>query len=105
MCIPLAAAVIGAAVIGAGVSAYQGSKQRKAARNAQNQNIAQAQKDSQRAEEQFNRQNQKMPGIAQLWEKNRQGAMKGLGSTFLTGTKGVTNTGSYLGGAASVLGS
>ena len=40
----------------------------------------------------------------ELPERNRQGAMKGLGSTFLTGTKGVTNTASYLGGAASVLG-
>lgn len=104
MCIPLAAAVIGSAIIGAGVSAYQGSKSRKAANRAQQQNVAMAQQQAQRAEQQFNRLNQKQPGIAALFERNRQSASKGLGSTFLTGTKGVTNLSSFLGGAPSVLG-
>jgi uncharacterized protein HemX len=104
MCIPLAAAVIGAAVIGAGVSVYQGSKARKQAKAAQQQNVQTAQRDAQRAEEQFNRLNQKQPGIAQLWSRNRQDAARGLGSTFLTGTKGVPNTAAYLGGTPSVLG-
>jgi hypothetical protein len=103
MCIPLAAAVIGAAVLGAGVSAVQGAAARKQARTAQNQNVGMAQQQAQRAEEQFNRLNQKQPGIAQLFERNRQAASKGLGSTFLTGTKGVNPSG-YLGGTPSVLG-
>lgn len=104
MCIPLAAAVIGSAVLGAGVSLLQGSKARKQARTAQAENVQQAQRDAQRSEEQFNRINQKQPSIAQLWDRNRQAASKGLGSTFLTGTKGVTNLGGYLGGATTVLG-
>lgn len=104
MCIPVAAAIIGSAVIGAGVSMAQGAKSRKQAAAAQNQNVQQAQRDAQRAEEQFNRLNQKQPGIAQLWDRNRQAASKGLGSTFLTGTKGVADMSSFLGGAPSVLG-
>jgi uncharacterized protein HemX len=104
MCIPLAAAVIGSAVLGAGVSLYSGSKARKQAKTTQQQNVNMAAEQAQRAEQQFNRQNQKQPGIAALFERNRQSASKGLGSTFLTGTKGVTNTGSFLGGASTVLG-
>lgn len=105
MCIPLAAAVIGSAILGAGVSLYSGSKSRAAASKAQQQNVNMANQQAQRSEQQFNRLNQKQPGIAQLLEKNRMSATKGLGSTFLTGTRGVTNTGTYLGGATSVLGS
>lgn len=101
MCDPISA-TIGAAVIGAGASAIQGSKQRKLARQQQAANEAQATQQAQRAEEQFNRMNQKMPGIAQLFDQNRKAAGKGLGSTFLTGTKGVTNM--PLGGGASLLG-
>lgn len=105
MCIPLAAAVVGAAVLGAGVSLYQGAKARKTARSAQNQNVAMAQQEAQRSEQQFNRLNQKQPGIAALFERNRQGAAKGLGSTFLTSPRGVPDLSRYLGGAPSVLGS
>jgi uncharacterized protein HemX len=103
MCIPLAAAVIGSAIIGAGVSAYQGSKARKQARTTQQQNVNMANQQAQRAEQQYNRLNQKQPGIAALWEQNRRGAARGLGSTFLTGTTGAP-PGAYLGGAPSVLG-
>lgn len=102
MCIPVAAAVIGSAVLGAGTAAIQGSKNRKAAAKAQAANEASAARDAQRAETDFNRVNQKMPAIAQIWDRNRQAASKGLGSTFLTGTKGVTSL--PLGGAASLLG-
>lgn len=104
MCIPLAAAVIGSAVLGAGVSLYSGSKARKAASRAQEQNVQQANQQAQRAEQQFNRLNQKQPGIAQLFNNNRQAASKGLGSTFLTGTRGVTNLNGVLGGQPTVLG-
>lgn len=102
MCIPIAAAVIGSAVLGAGMAAVQGSKNRKAAATAQASNERQAMQQAQRAETQFNQANQKMPSIAQLWDKNRQAAGRGLGSTFLTGTKGVQSL--PLGGAASLLG-
>lgn len=102
MCIPVAAAVIGSAVLGAGVAMHQGSKNRKAAATAQASNERQAMQQSQRSEEQFNRMNQKMPSITQIWDKNRQTASRGLGSTFLTGTKGVQTL--PLGGAASLLG-
>lgn len=104
MCIPLAAAVVGAAVLGAGVSLYSGSKSRKAASRAQEQNVAMAEQQAQRAEQQFNKLNQKQPGIAALFERNRQAASKGLGSTFLTGTKGIPDLSSYLGGRPAVLG-
>lgn len=102
MCVPVAAAVIGSAVLGAGAAAIQGSKNRKAAAKAQASNEASAARDAQRAETAFNKQNQKMPAIGQLWDKNRQQASRGLGSTFLTGTKGITSL--PLGGAASLLG-
>lgn len=104
MCIPMAAAVIGSAVLGAGTAAIQGSKNRKAAKSAQASNERMAQQQAQRSEEQFNRLNQKQPGIAALWDSNRRAASKGLGSTFLTGTKGAPvlplggGTGSLLGG-------
>lgn len=104
MCIPLAAAVIGSAVLGAGVSLYQGSKARKQAKRAQTANEQMAAKEAQRAETQFNRMNQKQPGIAALFDSNRRAASGGLGSTFLTGTKGVPNLSSLLGGGPSVLG-
>jgi outer membrane murein-binding lipoprotein Lpp len=102
MCIPVAAAVIGSAIIGGGVALHQGAKNRKVATAAQQSNERQAQQQAQRAEEQFNRANQKMPGIAGLWDSNRRAASKGLGSTFLTGTKGVPQL--PLGGGASLLG-
>lgn len=102
MCIPLAAAVIGAAVLGAGVSYVQGKKAAKQAKSAQQQNINMAQQDAQRAEQQFNKLNQKQPGIAQLLERNRQSASKGLGSTFLSSAN--DNMSTYLGGSPAVLG-
>lgn len=102
MCDPLTAVIAGSAIIGAGSSAIQGSKNRKAAAKAQAANERQAAQQAQRAEEQFNKQNQKMPAIAQIWDRNRQAASKGLGSSFLTGTKGVQSL--PLGGGASLLG-
>lgn len=104
MCVPLAAAVIGSAVLGAGVSLYSGAKARKQANKAQAANEAMARQQQQRSEQQFNRLNQKQPDIAALFNNNMRGAAKGLGSTFLTGTKGVGNLSSYLGGMPSVLG-
>ena len=102
MCDPLTAVVAGSAILGAGTSYLQGKKANKQAKNAQEQNAQQAQQEAQRMEQQFNRQNQKMPAIAQLFDRNRAAANRGLGSTFLTGTRGVT--GLPLGGGPSLLG-
>lgn len=102
MCDPVSA-IVGAAVIGAGTSAIQGSKNRKAQASAQAANERQAAQQAQRAEQQFNKANQKQPGIAQLWDNNRRTASRGLGSTFLTGTKGVTSM-PLGGGGSSLLG-
>lgn len=102
MCDPLTAVVAGSAILGAGASYVQGKKAAKAQRSAQEQNAQQAQQEAQRMEQQFNRQNQKMPAIAQLFASNRNAANRGLGSTFLTGTKGVPFM--PLGGGPSLLG-
>lgn len=102
MCIPVAAAVIGSAVLGAGVSMYQGAKNRKTAKAAQTSNERLAAAEAQRAETSMNKLNQKQPGIAGLWDANRKAASRGLGSTFLTGTKGIPTM--PLGGGASLLG-
>lgn len=102
MCALLPAVIGGAAILGAGASAIQGSKNRKAQRQAMDANERQAQQQAQRSEQQFNKMNQKQPAIAQLFEQNRKAASSGLGSTFLTGTKGVTSL--PLGGGPSLMG-
>lgn len=105
MCLPaLPLAIAGAALVGAGAGAIQGAKNRKQANAAQAANEARARQDAQRAEQQFNRMNQKQPGVAAMFDKNRRAASGGLGSTFLTGTTGVPNMASFLGGAPSVVG-
>lgn len=96
--------IAGAAVLGAGMSAIQGAKNRKVQNRAMAQQEREAARAAQRSEQQFNRANQKEPGIAAMYDRNRRGASGGLGSTFLTGTKGVTNLSSFLGGAPTVLG-
>lgn len=103
MCDPITA-TIGAAVIGAGASAIQGSKSRKQAQQVQASNERQAQQQAQRAEEQFNRANQKQPGVAAMFDRNRRAAGGGVGSTFLTGIGGVP-TGALPLGGGSLLGS
>lgn len=103
MCIPVAAAILGSAVLGAGASLINGSKARAQQDKAQQQNIAMAEKNAQRSEEQMNKANQKMPGIAQLFASNKLATSRGIGSTFLTGPSGVNMTGA-LGGRPSLLG-
>lgn len=49
----------------------------------------QAQQEAQRAEEAYNRANQKMPDITAAILRNRQAGQQGVGSTFLTGARGV----------------
>lgn len=105
MCIPLIPALIGSAILGAGASLYNGAKSRSAANKAQAENVAQADKQAQRAEQQSNKLNQKMPGIAGLFANNKLASGKGIGSTFLTGSKGVPTGALSLGGGPTLLGS
>lgn len=104
MCIPVAAAIVGSAIIGAGASFYQGAKTRAAQNAAQRQNVQMAEEQAKRSENQFNKMNQKQPGIAALMQGNRSANSRGLGSTFLTGPSGVTGIGRSLGGGPSLLG-
>jgi regulator of protease activity HflC (stomatin/prohibitin superfamily) len=87
MCDPVSA-IIGSAVVGAGTSLYSGAKARKQANKAQASNEAIARQQAQRAEEQFNRLNQKQPGVEALYARNAKVNSGGVGSTFLTGTTG-----------------
>lgn len=103
MCDPISA-TIGAAVIGGGISWLNGKKQASQQKAAQASAESTAAQNSQRAEEQFNKMNQKMPGVASIIAKNKIGAGKGIGSTFLTGAAGVP-TGTLPLGGGSLLGS
>lgn len=98
MCDPISV-IAGAAVLGAGSSYVSGKKAAKAQKASQQQAEAQARVTAQRAEQDFNRANQRQPNIASLFAGNRRGAGGGLGSTFLTGVSGVTNSSLPLGGA------
>lgn len=104
MCDPLSGAIIGSAVLGAGASAYSAKKAAKAQKSAQKQAAAQAEKQAQSAEEQFNRLNQKQPGLGVILSKNRANTSKGIGSTFLTGAAGVPDLSASLGGRPNLLG-
>lgn len=48
-----------------------------------------ARAEAQRAEEAYNRANQKTPDIAAAILRNRQAGQQGVGSTFLTGSRGI----------------
>jgi uncharacterized membrane protein len=105
MCLPaIPLAIAGAGLLGAGMSYVNGKKANKAAKAQMAQNESLAAAEAQRAEQQFNRQNQKQPDIVQMFQNNQRAANKGLGSTFLTGTKGVPNSMLQLGGGPSLLG-
>jgi len=104
MCDPLSAVIAGSAVLGAGTSYLSAKKQAKAQKKAQAQAGAQAEKQAQTAEEQFNRLNQKQPGLGVILSKNRANFNKGVGSTFLTGPSGVNDMAKALGGKPMLLG-
>lgn len=105
MCGPalLPLAIGGSALLGAGASIYAGSKQAKAQKSAQRAAEQQAQVNAQKAETQFNRLNQRQPGIAAMFGANRANASRGAGSTFLTGAGGIP-TGTLPLGGGSLLG-
>lgn len=103
MCNPLAV-VAAATVVSAGVGYAGARKQASAQKSAQRAATADAEKERQRAETAFNRANQQQPAIAALLSKNKASTSRGIGSTFLTGAKGIPDLSGYLGGRPSLLG-
>lgn len=97
MCDPISATIAGAAVLGAGASAYSANKQSKAAKAANAQNEKQAAAEAQRSEQQFNKANQKTPDIAAMFSRNQDAMKQGMGATFLTGPSGVAPSALTLG--------
>ena len=89
------AAIIGAAIAGAGASAYSAKKQSDAQKKAMRSAEAQAQKQQQQAEREFNRANAKTPDLAGIMASNQRA--EGAGSTMLTGPQGVSQDALSLG--------
>lgn len=98
----LPAAILGAAIIGGGASAYSASKAAKAQKQANQTNESIAAQQAQQAEQQFNKANQKQPDIAALMKNNTNSMRQGIGATFLTGPGGAT--GGVLGNSNTLLG-
>ena len=97
MCDPISATIAGAAVLGAGASAYSANKQAKASKAATQANERQAAAEAQRSEQQFNKANQKAPDIAAMFSRNQDAMKQGMGATFLTGPSGVAPSNLTLG--------
>lgn len=89
------AAIIGAAIAGAGASAYSAKKQSDAQKKAQRSAEAIAEKQKNQAEREFNRANAKTPDLAGIMASNKRAA--GAGSTMLTGPQGVSQDALSLG--------
>jgi len=71
-------------------SIYNGNRQASAQRDAQNQALANAQKQERAADEANNRVNQKKPDTAAILQAAQQ-STGGAGSTLLTGPAGVAS--------------
>lgn len=89
------AAIIGAAIAGAGASAYSAKKQSDAQKKAQRSAEAIAEKQKNQAEREFNRANAKTPDLAGIMSANKRA--EGAGSTMLTGPQGVSQDALSLG--------
>jgi len=90
-------AILGAALVGAGVSVYSGNQQKKEARNAANQAQANANKQAKQAEQDMNRANQRQADIAGALGAAGAANNAGIGSTMLTGPQGVAQDALTLG--------
>lgn len=89
------AAIIGAAIAGAGASAYSAKKESDAQKKAQRSAEAIAEKQKNQAEREFNRANAKTPDLAAIMASNQRA--EGAGSTMLTGPQGVSQDALSLG--------
>lgn len=103
MCNPVLA-LVGGAALSAGTSLYQASKARKAQKKSTAAAEEMAVQERAQQQRQFNRVNQKQPNIAALLDRARQSAGGGVGSTMLTGARGISGGGSA-GSTGSLLGS
>lgn len=90
------AAIIGAAIAGAGASAYSAKKESDAQKKAQRSAEAIAEKQKNQAEREFNRANAKTPDLAGIMASNKR-AEGAAGSTMLTGPQGVSQDALSLG--------
>ncbi len=90
------AAIIGAAIAGAGASAYSAKKESDAQKKAQRSAEAIAEKQKNQAEREFNRANAKTPDLAGIMASNKR-AEGAAGSTMLTGPQGVSQDALTLG--------
>lgn len=93
----------GSAIVGAGVSYYQGEKALKQQRNANSQAQEAAARAEKQANEAFNAANQRTPDILSLMRANALTAGGGISGTMLTGPSGV-DAGKALLGKAVTLG-
>lgn len=92
------AAIIGAAIAGAGASAYSAKKESDAQKKAQRSAEAIAEKQKNQAEREFNRANAKTPDLAGIMASNKRAeGAEGAGSTMLTGPQGVSQDALSLG--------
>lgn len=105
MCLPaLAIAGLAGAALSAGASIYSAKKAAGAQKSAQASAERIAAENAQRAEQQQNKLMQKQPALASIMANNMKATNKGPGSTFLTGSRGVTDLAGSLGGRPSLLG-
>jgi len=82
-------AVIGAALIGAGTSVYQGQQQKKAANKVNAQAQQNAIKQEQAADQATNRANQKRANPTAALDAAAQAGKGGASGTMLTGPSGI----------------
>ena len=96
--------IAAATVANTAYSVYSGQRGARMQRSAARTAASQAEAAQRRAEQDFNRANQKRPNVAAIMARNQAGGGQGPGGTFLTGTGGAPATGGML-GRTSVLGS
>lgn len=83
-------------VIAAG-GIYMGEKAQRQQARAQRQNLEQARKAEKAQEEAINRANMRQPDIAAIISSAQAAQREGIGSTMLTGTKGIDPSALVLG--------
>lgn len=103
MCDPVTAIIAGTAAL-AGTTVYGQAKQAKAQKKALRQAEKEAAQTKAANERAINAANQKQPNTAAIFNANRSAAGSGVGSTLLTGRRGVTSDQSTLLGRSTLLG-
>lgn len=88
-------AILGAAALGAGATAYSANKAQKAQKQAAQQSLQAQRKIAQQQDQAFNAANRKKPNVAAMMGVNRAGG--GISSTFLTGPSGAAASSGQLG--------